>query len=252
MKENKSKILSLLMENKSQINIAVKEDGREFEFDIDKVKKIISSVSNKKANIQKQNRIIFTNGNPYTSIAVLYKAVEANDKVILCTEGKLSNLNKQLVRIFNQLCAKKMLEYKKDIKIRDLYLTTEKKSDILVTVIDNVNKYKELLDFGFNVDYKSMFTIDIYYDSEDYEDMVGIVEEYAISKYMDLNVFYDKSYEEMVIRSGSELSSLSLLILTKDPEKFDSLKDKFKEKNVYINYNPFDDYEENAIKKFFK
>ena len=249
MKEIKKKILSLLDENKSQINIAIKDDGREFEFDNKKLEQILDGIINKKYKVEKQNKIVFTNGNPYTTIYVLFKAIQEDDKLILCTRGKLSNLNKQLVRIFNQLCSKKLLNYKSDIKIRDLYLTLEKKNNIIVEVFDDIETNIELQKFGFDVNYNSMFTIDIYYDSDEYEEMVEIVEDYATSKYMNTNVYLNKSYEEIVLRTGSELSSLSLLVLTKDYNKFEKLKEKFPEKNVYINYNPFDDYEDNVIKK---
>lgn len=258
MKENKSKIFLLLEENKSQINIAIKEDGRVFDFDDKKLKKIITRIeskNNKKSKKIKQDKngkIVYTNGNPYTTIYVLLKAALEGNKVILCTNGVLENLNKQLVRIFNQLSSKKLFNYKSDIKVKELYLTIEKKNDIDIEVYDNINVFIELLEFGFNAKYISLYTIDIYYDSDEYDDMVEVVEDYANSKYMELNVYKNKNYVETLLRTGSDLSGLSLLILTKNPNKYEVLKEKFPNKNIYINYNPFDDFEENVIKKICK
>ena len=67
MKNIIEKVLKLIDENKSQINIALKEEGREYDFDIQKVKTIINSFNNKKIEVKHNKNIVITNGNPYTT-----------------------------------------------------------------------------------------------------------------------------------------------------------------------------------------
>ena len=252
MKNIIEKVLKLIDENKSQINIALKEEGREYDFDIQKVKTIINSFSNKKIEVKHNKNIVITNGNPYTTVYALMKSNLEENKTVFCTSEKLEKLNKELVRIFNQVNEKQLISFRNGIRLRDLYLTIEKRQETLLDVYDNFDYYYNLLTCGFNAHYNALFSIDLYYDSVEYEDMVEVIEDYAESRYMNLNVFKDKSYNEAVLRTNSEMSSLSILVLTKEYEKYEKLKKKFPNKNIYINYNPFDNYEENAIKKFIK
>ena len=252
MKSIVERVLKLLDENKSQINIALKEEGREYEFDIKKAKTIINSFKNKKLEGKHKKDIVITNGNPYTTIYVLMKSNLEQNTTVFCTDEKLEKLNKELVRVFNQANEKHLISYKSGIRLRDLYLTIEKRNEIVVDVYDDFDYYYNLLTFGFNANYKSLFSIDLYYDSIDYEDMVSVIEDYAKARYMNLNVFDNKSYEEILLRTNSDMASLSVLILTKEFEKYEGLKKKFIDKKIYINYNPFDNYEENAIKQFIK
>ena len=182
MKNIIEKVLKLIDENKSQINIALKEEGREYDFDIQKVKTIINSFSNKKIEVKHNKNIVITNGNPYTTVYALMKSNLEENKTVFCTSEKLEKLNKELVRIFNQVNEKQLISFRNGIRLRDLYLTIEKRQETLLDVYDNFDYYYNLLTCGFNAHYNALFSIDLYYDSVEYEDMVEVIEDYAESR----------------------------------------------------------------------
>lgn len=252
MKNNINIIINLIEENKIQIENAINKDNKDYKIDFEKVINIIKLYENCKPQNKNEKLIVFTNGNLYALIILCMNALWQNKRIVLCNQNVMTNASIEIIRLFNTVAKKINFTLIKEYKLRDLVHDIEENSKQRIIVIDDKLKYKEFLKLDLPVEYKSYFSLDVYYDSEDYSNMINIVEDYSEKYLINTYIYQNRTITETLLRTNKEESSLSILILTQDVEKYNAMEQKFKNKNIFINYNPFDNYEEKVCEKIIK
>ena len=93
------------------------------------------------------------------------------------------------------------------------------------------------------VEYIPLFNLFLYYDSEEYEELVEKIRSYAIDNFFEIEILdYEEEFEDVLYIMNCEKRYASVL-LSKDIEKQNIFKEKQNAEVVCVNENPFKDFE---------
>lgn len=246
------KIIDAFMENNNLISEAITSDAMGFKFDMNKVNEILkeySKIENSKSEptyILKfargitSSKMIITNGNPYTTLILCAEAIISNVNIFIDVQNQLTNLNYTIINICES-CLKsgKQLMYSK-LTLKDLTnFVFPAVSSHEILVVDDKAKFNELALIKMPCRYLPIMSVEIYYDSEEFENMIDTIEYYCEVNYIKTKTLKNISIEKMQMQLSKKEAANAILILTKDENKYKDLKERYY-KNFYINYNPFD------------
>lgn len=246
------KIIDSFKENRSLIEQAIKTDAMGFKFDFNKAINILTGYSLRESNESSIEafirfsktpnyiKMVITNGNPYSTIILCAEAIRANVNIYLDVQNQLSNLNFVIVTLFkNNIKNEKQIIYSK-LSLRNL---TEFSFPMVnnheVIIIDDKSKYNELNLVKIPCRYVSLLSVDLYYDSDDFESMIDTISYYCEVNFINVLIFKNISNEKMIMQLNKKEAANAVLILTKNEIEYRELQDKYLKK-FYINYNPFD------------
>lgn len=108
-----------------------------------------------------------------------------------------------------------------------------------IYIYDNLAKYYYLGSLGYDIKYVPLFSIDVYCNKDEFQDMLDVVDEYCLLNEISANIYSDTDPLAIKMRSRKEISSNSILIFTKEPELYEGLQEEITNKKIYINKNPF-------------
>ena len=220
-----SKIQKEIISNREEIESIYKIDKKYCiaKLDLSKTVNVIENYKNKKFNSQNKKIMIYCNGNPYIVLNLAMIAICANISIFINIDDTMLGVNECILSIINDILKNNRINI--EIKI-------SKEEDINKAIfIDRVNDYTLLnkkIKYTKFIPYQS---IDIYCDSEEYEELYEMVYEYAINLNIDIDIFDKEEGIESILKYGK---SRNVLIFTKN--KID-IKDA--SKKIYINENPF-------------
>lgn len=238
--------------------------------DKENFKKLYNYLNLQNTRIIKSKVIIVTNGNIDSLIEICLFCIENGIKAEISSSGILENTTKAIIQIINNTFENSLINYTnirniedgrvinvtgnkintenvRNIKeIKDTRKTEEFKEKDLIVCVDNLLFYKDYLKKEYsktnyleaknNIIAISLNAIDIFYDSEDFEDIVNTLELYCDSKYIDYHTYKIKNQYSIKLVSNKEVKPNKAVILTKNNEKYTNTT-YYKE--IYINQNPF-------------
>ena len=97
-----------------------------------------------------------------------------------------------------------------------------------------------------------LFTLDLYTESEDYKYLENVLENYCEMNLINLTVYESKSAQYIYKNALNKGSSNGILILTDKFGDAEKVKNNLNDKKVYINFNPFDNFEIDMVKCFLE
>jgi len=249
MKDIIENIIATFKRNEEKINKAIEENNIDIDFDLGKIAKIIRKFETSTVIPQNQNLIFITNGNPYSTVILCMQALQSSSKIIISTQNRMMHLNKLLVSLFAINFQNKKPKYNPNISTDDLVEHIEKYPKNKIIIVDDKNKWFHLKAIEIPVKYCSMISIDLYFDSEEYNNMVDIIDTYCEKNYINLNIIKDEelTLNDIIEDSYDKNSSNVFIILTKDERKFETVKEEIKDKLIYMNHNPFNRYEVDIV-----
>jgi len=188
--------------------------------------------------------VVITNGDTYFILELIIKAILTKTKISFITENYMFNTNLFLV----ELAQKALSKYYIDGDAITLFNLRNYKE--IYDFIDNidcivVNKnydlYKEIQDlFNIKVVYSDYGNINIYSDSDEFDDDIEIVYEAAKKEDKDIYVSKTDDIQKYLDNMNNNFVFYSVVIFTKDIEKCSYFLKNIKAENVYINKNPFE------------
>lgn len=233
-------------------------------------KKLYNYLNLQNTRVIKSKVIIVTNGNIDSLIEVCLFCIENEIKAKISSFGILENTTKAIIQIINNTFENSLINYAnirniKDVRvidvienerntentrnikeIKDTRKAEESKEKDIIVCVDNLLFYKDYLKKEYlktdyleaknNIIAISLNAIDIFYDSEDFEDIVNALELYCDSKYIDYHTYKIKNKYSIKLVSDKEAKPNKAIILTKNNEKYANTT-YYKE--IYINQNPF-------------
>lgn len=232
--KNNKKILSKLNEEDNEVNY--------FEFDADKLVKIISEFKN--VNIQeKTKRKILVNhyGNPYITALICMEAIINNVEVVIGIEDYCYGLNMAIIKIVN-----KAMEDSK-ISLNFAIYNNIEMSQIREAALDKVvclgnsNSYMQFRKIeNVEVDNVPLFDLTVYYDSEEYEGLARNIKDFANHNFYEIEIFNDTDEFDDVVYMASNLGpKYCAVILSQDEKKCNKFKNIESFRYVCVNENPF-------------
>lgn len=253
--EDLKKIFDEKQENLIQLN---KNDAASnFDYDPVKVSAIIEAfMYYNKENLAKKDYLFFTNGNPYTTILVYLYSMINEVNITIEISQQATSLNHEIESILNDFMKKNWYKNHNEIidymNVKDLNQFIKDKDLNYVYVFDHKEKYAELDKMGVKVIMQPLFTLDLYTESDDYKFLENLLENYCEMNLINLTVYECKSAQYIYKNALNKGSSNGILILTDKFGDAEKVKNNLDDKKVYINYNPFDNFEIDMVKCFLE
>ena len=229
--------------------------GSNFDYDPVKVSAIMDAFNfYSKENLSKKDYLFFTNGNPYTTIIIYLYSMINEVNITIEISQQATSLNHEIEKILNDFMKKNW--YKKNnvivdyMNVKDLNQFITDKEINYVYVFDNKEKYAELNKMGIKTIMQPLFTMDLYTESDDYKFLENLLENYCEMNLININVHEGKSAQFIYKKALAKGSGNAILILTDQFGEAEKVKNNLKDKKVYINFNPFDNFEIDIVNCF--
>lgn len=208
--------------------------------ELEEIKNILKQYQNAKISEKSvSKRVIIYAGHPYLTMNILLQAIIAKSQVLLLTDEFMLGVNSIIFSIF-----KKVL---KNYKINDLFESEANYS--IQEVKDFASNYEEVIVIGDtttmqllqdldNIKFYAYNNIILYSDNDKYEQLRKVIYKYASENEYELEIIYEEDIDVILkIIDADKFVDIVILLSENEntKEKFKSLKDK----NVFINKNPF-------------
>lgn len=219
-----SKIQKEIIANKEEIEKLKKIDSKycKIEINIEKLIKIIEYYKTKEIKNENKKISIYCNGNPYIVLNIAMIAITNNISIKINIDDTMLGVNKYLLEIINRTLEKNELKTK-------LELFNNEENDEKIIFIDRINDFNTIK--TKNKKFIPYESIDVYSEESEYEELFEKIYDFAINMNIDIDIFDDEEIESMLKYGKGKIK----LILTNNKE----IIDKYSEKNIYINENPF-------------
>ena len=242
------KIIENFNSNEEAFKKAIDADEVNCDFNLKKAVAIIGSYDKFKQSVLNLKLIAITNGNPYSTIVLCLQSILNKSKIIICPNNVNNALNSTIVSIIGECCPKtNKPEFSNRLSVEDLADYSANYPRMNIMIVDDISEFTQLLKLNLPVRYVPIFSLDLFYDSNDFSSSVNTIDIYCDKHYINLNIISDANLEKLLIRENKETSSRSVLILTSDTSKFEGVKKELESKIVYMNFNPFDIYEKEIV-----
>jgi len=214
--------------------------------DINKILELLDTYKNEKVNEHKNKGIVIASyyGTPYITVNLCMQALLQRKAILLVTEDSMLAVNKALITIFNALLEEykiaelvKIYNLPSDEEIKNISKDTEE-----VICIGNSETYHQYRKIKINnlrfIPFKNMV---IYSEDIKYEEIQHELYKYAITNGIEVEVYDDIELDEFIECMELDDWVENVVVLTQNEETKENIKDKLKEKKLYINKNPFKD-----------
>jgi len=221
-----SKIQRDILANKNEIEAIQKIDAKYFDISVDlkDIVDIIEHYKNKKFENVDRDLFVFCNGNPNIVVNLAMVVICANVSMKIDVDNVMLGVNRYLLNIVNKVLKDNNMGI--SIQIVDNYRCDN------AIFVDRVNDYKILKSRFKNLKYIPYQALDVFCDSDKYEDLFDMIYEYALSVHIDIGVYDDEEGLESVFEFGN---AENVLLLT----EIKNTNIDTRNKKVYINENPF-------------
>ena len=252
-KERYYKILTdIQMEIRDNLNTIKRLTKMDFEYNkkninFTEIEQLIEQhKENEIINKDSLNRIIFSYyGDPYITISLCLKAIATQTKIVLAIEDMMLGFNTAIVKIISQVLADyrmpNLIYLKNFVKSEDIKKNDENIERIIC--IGNKNAYERFRSYGIKkIEYFAFNNIDLYCDSEEYDELKEKIYEYAYENNIEIEIYdNDIPLEEAIDEMNKYGERYMCVLLSNDKKHIYEFKEKIKAQKVFINQNPFKD-----------
>lgn len=237
------KLKELIITNSSLIIDANKEDIKHNKKQI-KIREFIDIVEKyrKKECILKddERKIVIYKGDPYLTLHLCLQAITQRTKIVLMEENFMLGVNEILLKIIEEL----LQEYKISNLISkfDNFSTQEfqkiKNFYDEIIVIGDTTIY-QMLEGEENIKFYPYNNIAIYCDSDDLEKLQDAIYVYANENQYEIEIIDANDFSEAIELINEDDSKSTAVLLTKDDTNRERFFYEVKNKEVFVNENPF-------------
>ena len=219
--------------------------------DFEKIKNIINyfKTVNIDSDIDFNDNIVIYNGNIYLTFYLCMQALLKNKRLKLYTENYMVKTNKAIIDMFNKVCKDNNLN-QIEFDLCHLYKDILKivKDTDNVFIIGNTFAYHELYSLN-KIKYYPFYNLMIYIENDEKNDYKKLFE--MVLYYLDSNMFeyeiINEQYEDIINYIDEDFYSNTFLAITDNEDVKKLFKNNIKHKKVFINSNPFKEYENNIL-----
>lgn len=201
-----------------------------------------------------ENIVVAYYGDPYVTIQIILSALFNCQRVNLVIDEMCFGVNKLIIELYKEI----LKEYRiKDIISLSSYL---KKKDLEQNkgIIDKVyclgnknlfNVYRDIKDL--EITYIPFNNIDIFCEDEDLYEMAEDIFNVCFECGIEAEIFDDIDFNEAINVLNNYGENYCSVILTRNKEYMKRFKNEVKSKFIFVNENPFSNYEIYRIPKIF-
>ena len=236
-------VIELIKDNKTILEKIKKEDYEviPFDVDIDKIIHILKENTEKEIfDLSSESVLIEHYGDPYFTTLLCIEALTYQNSITIGIEDLCLGINKAIVKIFNDVFKDNKLEIKITLKNNFTISEIHNYNFGKIVCLGNTNAYSDLSkNSGIIVKNVPLFSVALYYDSDEFYDLVEKIVDYCDRNYYEIEVFdNDDEFEDSVYMINNSNMYCSV-ILSKDEEKQKTFKEQIKSEMICVNENPF-------------
>lgn len=237
-------VIELVKDNQSILNKIAKEDSEvnPFEFDVYKLIGLLETFKNRSIISKEKRKILIQHyGNPYVTAMVCLESLINQAELVIGIEDFCYGLNQAIVKIFNDVLQEPKILLKNNLTLQEI---EEIKPDKVVC-LGNSNAYMRFRKMkNVEVQNVSLFEVVVYYDSEEYEELVQKIRNYANHNFYEIEIFDEtEDFEDVIYAINHSKNQYCAAILSKDKEKQEKFEQKIEAKIICVNENPFTKFE---------
>lgn len=192
------------------------------------------------------NLCVMYDGNPYVTLKMLISALRTHNNIVFFTKNYFET-NTILIESFNMI-SKECKYAKKFASIQNKYSNNEivKKQNLfdLVVYIGDKRAYQSVQK---QLRIPSIFNgykiIDIYIQDKSFKEVLLKIDKHAYNNAIQVNYFDNTNLEDTISYINKYNLNDCFVVFTKDSELAYTFINSLKCKNIFINKNPFVDYE---------
>ncbi len=220
-----------------------KEDVKVFkkQIKLEEFIKIIDSYKNSECILEDDERkLVIYKGDPYLTLHICLQALIKRIKVILIHDEFMLGVNEVLLAIFNEA-----------LKEHNIFNLVNRESDYSINKIKEIEKLVDGivvigdtsvfqgLDIEKNIKYYPYNNIMLYCENEELEELQEAMYIYANENQYEMEILYEDTLEEAInIINSDEFVNMAILLTKSEESKMD-FETLIKDKDVYVNNNPF-------------
>lgn len=237
-------VIELIKDNRNILNKIWQEDKEVnfFEFDVEQLIHWIKDFRNEKVIWKAKQRVLVQHyGNPYITALLCLEGLRKQAEVIIGIEDFGYGLNKAIVKIINDVGQGAKILLKNNLTCQQI----EEMNPDKVVCLGNSNAYMRFRKMkNTMVQNVPLFNLAVYYDCEEYEELVEIIRNYATYHFYEIEIFDEtEELEDVIEEIESGQNQYCAVILSKNKEKQEKFKQEIHAKIICVNENPFAKWE---------
>lgn len=249
-------VIDFVKDNKNVLDRIKKEDNEVFAFDFNEKKLIEVLLRYKHHTIKHENlKKIFVShyGNPYVTAILCMEAIMNNWELVIGIEEVCYGLNTAIVKMVNDSLKEYKIHKQILLKMNATNNDIEKMDLDKVICLGNSNAYANFRKVKTaKVEYVPFCDIALYYDLDEYEELVENIRNYAVRNLYEIEIFDEtEELEDVIDMINHGLPKYCVVILSKDKEKQEKLKHEICSEMICVNENPFQRFEWELPEKIF-
>lgn len=237
-------VIELIKDNRNILNKIWQEDKEVnfFEFDVEQLIHWIKDFRNEKVIWKAKQRVLVQHyGNPYITALLCLEGLRKQAEVIIGIEDFCYGLNKAIVKIINDVGQGAKILLKNNLTCQQI----EEMNPNKVVCLGNSNAYMRFRKMkNTMVQNVPLFNLAVYYDCEEYEELVETIRNYATYHFYEIEIFDEtEELEDVIEEIESGQNQYCAVILSKNKEKQEKFKQEIHAKIICVNENPFAKWE---------
>ena len=229
-------------ENSNFIMGCNREDVKSYKKQI-KIKELLSIIETYKNSecllSEDERKIIIYKGDPYLTLHICLQALIRRNKVLLCHEEFMLGVNEVIVKLFNKL----LKEYKIFNLIDEVNKYTMKDIEKLKSYYDEIIVIGDTTSYQLFEDKKVKFypynNLILYCDTDELEKLQEAIYIYANENYYEIEILYEDNVDNVINFINSNDFVNIAVLLTKSQQNKEKFESEIKNKEIYVNENPF-------------
>ena len=247
----------------------ISEDNKEFaeNFTYSKIIESIEKAKNEPWELEKNSKslridgigniAVVYNGSPEILLYLGVKALKTHNNIVFYEDTNIHKSSNYIIDLINSILNKK--DYKTTISIKKIKNFNEIYEDEKIfdsyICIGEISKFNLLKNnIKKNIIYSAYGTVSLYLDDKNLKDTLLEMDEFVFKNNLALDLYKDKNVEDVINKINKKGEDFCFVIFTKDAKKAYYFLENVNSQTVYINKNPFKNYnffldDKNLIKK---
>ncbi len=244
MKRIVNSVIDLIKDNQNILTKLEKEDQEicAIDFRVNQLIDRLQKYKNQTIKNKEAKKILISHyGNPYITAILCMEAIVNNWELIIAIEEVCYGLNTALVKMIKD-CLKEYKIHRSILLKMNITASDIEKIDLeQVICLGNSNAYMNFRKIkNKKIQYIPFGDIALYYDTEEYEELIENIRNYAIQNLYEIEIFDEtEELEDVMDMINHGLTKYCAVILSKDKEKQEKFKHEISSQIVCVNENPF-------------
>ena len=191
------------------------------------------------------NIAVVYNGSPDILLYLSIKALKTHNNIVFYEDTNIHKSSNYIIDLINSILNKK--DYKTTISIKKVKSFNEIYEDekffdsyICIGEISKFNLLKN--NIKKNIIYSAYGTVSLYLDDKNLKDTLLEMDEFVFENNLALDLYKDKNVEDVIDKINEKGENFCSVIFTKDVKKAYYFLENVNSQTVYINKNPFKNY----------